>query len=571
MPREPRSNCTIKATGRAGKGQRQRLEQILNQECELYNSALRVLESAHQNYTSLELQHLELQLTKVREEYPEFTQIHRKLSITTLKRAVTAWEGHTNPREGTTPRGKPRQKNTERFRTIALDSPEAPIIRSSIQAGNPYLCIKGLPNLRITTHRELPEDQQPSRVSITLRSRRISIRLTYQQPPYPKSKPVRELRKTRGIDLGVAITAMTSSGTAYTSPNEDRLNQKIKEAQQTLARKRNAAIRLGLGASRARLDNNNHQVVSSRGRPQHQIVWLGEPTSAYRRAQEQLQELYEKRNNLRNDFRHRVTTEVVRQAITDQVNLLATEELQITNMTRSAMGTTDRPGRNVRAKSGLNRSILRQGWGDFKTKLDYKAAKAGIRHVEIHPGGTSQTCNQCGERDPRSRVSQSEFQCTSCSYSANADMNAAINIGDRGLYYLQKRLGKTQKHPASQPGLRSRLRGENWKSSPQSEPAVAHLKAQKRELQGVTQFSQSMTSFQRKGYRSDRTSPTTHPKDSVGAIAVRNQPNWRWPSSPMRPGTTAMLQDGTRYSSRKSSPAYGKTIGPSWERMSRDG
>ena len=443
MPREPRSNCTIKATGRAGKGQRQRLEQILNQECELYNSALRVLEYAHQNGTSLELDHLKLQLTKVRQEYTEFTQVHRELSVTTLKRAVTAWEGHTNPREGTTPRGKPRQKNTERFRTIALDSPEAPIIRSSIQAGNPYLCIKGLPNLRITTHRELPEDQQPSRVSITLRRRQISIRLTYRQPPYPKPKPVRELRKTHGIDLGVAVTAMTSSGTAYTSPNEDRLNQRIKLTQQKLARKRNAAIRLGLGASRARLDDNHHQVVSSRGRPQHQIVWLGEPTSAYRKAHEQLQDLYEKRNNLRNDFRHRVTTEVVRQATTDQVDLVVTEELQITNMTRSARGTADRPGRNVRAKSGLNRSILRQGWGDFKTKLDYKAAKAGIRHVEIYPGGTSQTCNQCGERDPRSRASQSEFRCTSCSYSANADMNAAINIGDRGLYYLQKRFGKT--------------------------------------------------------------------------------------------------------------------------------
>ena len=114
--------------------------------------------------SELELQHLALQLTKVRKEYPEFKS-HRKLSITTLKRAVTAREGHTNPREGTNPRGKPRQ---ERFRTIALDSPVHPIIRSSVQAGNPYLCIKGLPNLRIITHRELPEDQQPSRVSITL-------------------------------------------------------------------------------------------------------------------------------------------------------------------------------------------------------------------------------------------------------------------------------------------------------------------------------------------------------------------------------------------------------------------
>ena len=244
-----------------------------------------MLEYAHQNCTSLELQDLELQLTKVRQEYPEFNRVHRKLSITTLKRAITAWEGHTNPRKGT--KGKTRQKKPERFRTIALDSPVHPIIRSSVQAGNPYLCIKGLPNLRIITHRELPEDQQPSRVSITLRRRRISIRLTYRQPPYPKPKPVRELRKTRGIDLGVAVTAMTSSGTAYTSPNEDRLNQKIKEAQQTLARKRNAAIRLPrpLAGLRSQQGTPGRQPPKwSPAEPQHQIVWLGEPTSAYRKA-----------------------------------------------------------------------------------------------------------------------------------------------------------------------------------------------------------------------------------------------------------------------------------------------
>ena len=132
MPREPRSNCTIKATGRAGKGQRQRLEQILNQECELYNSAFRVLEYAHQNCTSLELQDLELQLTKVRQEYPEFNRVHRKLSITTLKRAITAWEGHTNPRKGTTPRGKTTSEKTRavsHHRTGLPSTPNHPLQR----------------------------------------------------------------------------------------------------------------------------------------------------------------------------------------------------------------------------------------------------------------------------------------------------------------------------------------------------------------------------------------------------------------------------------------------------------
>ena len=443
MPRKPKSDWTIRATARAGKSQRCRIQKVLDQERELYNRALTVLESAHQTGTSMDLHHLEKWLTQVRKENPQQVQVLRRLSISTLKRATTAWNGHANPKEGTAPRGKPRQKTMERFCTIALDSPVRPIIRSSIQAGQPYLCIKGLPNLRIKTHRKLPEDQQPSRVTITLKRRQISIRLTYQKDPYPKPTPIRSISNPRGIDLGVAISAMTSTGIAYTSPNEEALNQRIKKTQQTLARKRNAAIRLGLAALRARLDDDNHQKVSAKGRPQHQIVWLGKETSAYRKAHEQLQDLYERRTSLRNDFRHRVTTQVVRQAAADQVDLLVTEELQIVNMTRSARGTVNRPGKNVRAKTGLNRSILQQGWGDFKTKLDYKAERAGIRHIEINPGGTSQTCSQCGTRDRKSRVSQSEFHCTSCGYSANADQNAAINIGDRGLHYLQKQFGQT--------------------------------------------------------------------------------------------------------------------------------
>ncbi len=153
MPRKPKSNWTINATTRAGKGQRQRLEQIIQQERELYNSALQVLEAAHKNGISLKPDDLALQLTQVRQESQEDqecqespqVQVLRRLSISTLKRATTAWNGHAHPKEGTTPRGKPRQKTPERFRTIMLDSPAHPIIRPSIQGGNPYLCIRSQP------------------------------------------------------------------------------------------------------------------------------------------------------------------------------------------------------------------------------------------------------------------------------------------------------------------------------------------------------------------------------------------------------------------------------------------
>ena len=196
MPREPRSNCTIKATGRAGSPNARGWSRSSTRSANSITRALRVLESAHQNCTSLKLQDLELQLTKVRQEYPEFNRVHRKLSITTLIEGGNRPGGTHQPQGRNNPQGKPRQKKTEMVSDHRTGLPSTPNHPPQQRPGNPYLCIKGLPNLRIITHRDLPEDQQPSRVSITLRRHRISIKLTYRQPPYPKPKPVRELRKT---------------------------------------------------------------------------------------------------------------------------------------------------------------------------------------------------------------------------------------------------------------------------------------------------------------------------------------------------------------------------------------
>jgi transposase len=102
-----------------------------------------------------------------------------------------------------------------------------------------------------------------------------------------------------------------------------------------------------------------------------------------------------------------------------------THHLKIKNMTRSARGTIEAPGQNVRAKAGLNRSISQQGWGMFARYLEYKAPG---RVEKIDPAYTSQRCPECGHVDADSRKSQALFACTACGYSCNADVNAARNI-----------------------------------------------------------------------------------------------------------------------------------------------
>ena len=85
----------------------------------------------------------------------------------------------------------------------------------------------------------------------------------------------------------------------------------------------------------------------------------------------------------------------------------------------------ENPGRNVRQKAGLNRGILRSGWGLLVRRL---ADKAPGRVEKINPAFTSQRCSACGHVNQKSRESQAVFRCTACGYACHADVNAAINI-----------------------------------------------------------------------------------------------------------------------------------------------
>jgi transposase len=94
-------------------------------------------------------------------------------------------------------------------------------------------------------------------------------------------------------------------------------------------------------------------------------------------------------------------------------------------MTRSAKGTAERPGTKVRQKAGLNREIMRSGWGLLVRRLEEKAPG---RVERVHPAFTSQRCSACGHIAAESRKSQALFICVACGLTLNADVNAAKNI-----------------------------------------------------------------------------------------------------------------------------------------------
>ena len=124
---------------------------------------------------------------------------------------------------------------------------------------------------------------------------------------------------------------------------------------------------------------------------------------------------------------HRITTELVRHH-----DFIAVEDLRIDDMTRSARGTAERPGRNVSAKSGLNRNIIEQSWGIIAAQLQYKTQWCGREFVKVDSKYTSQMCSGCGVVASENRQDKL-YNCGICGLGMDADTNAAINILRRGL------------------------------------------------------------------------------------------------------------------------------------------
>lgn len=201
-----------------------------------------------------------------------------------------------------------------------------------------------------------------------------------EQPAHPAASIV-------GIDMGITRFATLSDG-HYIEP----LNT-FRKHQQRLARYQRAMSR------KAKFSSN------------------------WKKAKARVQKIHSRIANVRGDFLHKTTT-----TISKNHAMVCIEDLQVRNMSKSAAGTIEAPGRSVKAKSGLNKSILDQGWGEFRRQLDYKLTWNGGHLITVPPKNTSRTCPCCGHVSADNRRTQAQFACVECGYEKNADEVGAINI-----------------------------------------------------------------------------------------------------------------------------------------------
>ena len=146
------------------------------------------------------------------------------------------------------------------------------------------------------------------------------------------------------------------------------------------------------------------------------------------KARQRLAEFQVRIARRRRDAIHQATT-----FLSKNHGRVVVEDLRVKHMTASAKGTPEAPGRNVRAKAGLNRALLNMAFGEIRRQLDYKCRWYGSEFLTVNPAFTSQRCSECGHTEAGNRPCQAVFRCLKCGHHENADHNAAKNIMAAGI------------------------------------------------------------------------------------------------------------------------------------------
>jgi transposase len=316
------------------------------------------------------------QLTEARAEYPWLAAGSQTVQQQALRDFTQAMAAFFDPKN---PAGRPSWRKAGRadgFRIVGRGR-QWDVRRVSRHVGQVWVPKAGW--VRFRWSRAAPPGAKSYRVTMD-RAGRWHIAFAVIPAPVPAPGNGQAI----GVDRGVAVSAALSTGKMLHAPGlTGRERTRLRRLQRKLACAKRGSNR--------------------RGRVRHTIARL--------RARE---------TDRRKDWAEKTSTDLAR-----RFDLIRVEDLQITNMTRSAKGTWGDPGRNVRQKAGLNRGILGSGWGQLVRRLEDKAPG---RVEKIRPAFTSQRCSACGHVDAKSRESQARFVCTACGFALHADVNAARNI-----------------------------------------------------------------------------------------------------------------------------------------------
>ncbi len=359
------------------------LDRLCEDQRQLYNAALQERVDAWKK-AEVSISKIDQfkSLTKIREFDEVYATVPAVMSRWTISRVADAFTGFFSRLKKGEKAGFPRFRSYSRWKSFGFAE------FNGIRLVGKKLLFKPFENgLKMNVHRPIPEGADPKSCTFTKIGRHWFVTIA-MDVPVAQEHPFRN--STVGIDVGIEYLLTTSDGGQIDNPRIGVKHSKaIRVAQRALARCRKGSNRR-------------------------------------RKVREKLARLQRAVARQRSTYLHQVSA-----SLTLTYAFIAVEKLQVKNMTASAKGTVDEPGKNVRQKAGLNRAFLDVSPSRLIGYLTYKAERAGGELVKVNPHYTSQDCSSCGHQVKKS-LSQRTHRCA-CGAILHRDHNAARNIERRAL------------------------------------------------------------------------------------------------------------------------------------------
>jgi len=335
----------------------------------LYNRLLEEVNKARKEGRNITWKETQALIVKLKQEKPALKSVYSKV----LQMVNYQLWSNIKALNELKKRGKKvgwlRYKTGNSFKTLNFNQSGF-----KIDFGRKKLTLSKVGSVRIKLHRPIVGKIKGVIIKRTKTGKWFAIVQAKVEP-----NPLPPAGKAVGIDVGIRHFCVDSEGLAFENPKFiDKTLEKIRKVQRQLSRKQRGSRR-------------------------------------WEKTRLKLAKLYEKLNNQRLDFLHKLSRYYV-----NNYDIIYVEDLNIKDMAENGI-------------SSLNRRIHDSSWHKFIELLAYKAERAGRRVVKVNPKNTSKMCACCGYTMEDLKLSDRLFICPVCGWEADRDYNASLNILNVGL------------------------------------------------------------------------------------------------------------------------------------------
>lgn len=355
------------------------------------NSQIREPFKGDKKRNAYEMQSSELpNLKKIRSWYKT---IHSTVLQQNLRKLDTAFKNFFDGR------GYPKFKTRQRFKSFNYPP-------NQIKLNGNKIYLPSIGWMRFFQSRQIPEGFSLRSVTVRQKADGWYVVIQIEDKTIPQSQPkdLKQVKSVIGVDLGIKKLLALSNGEQIKNPQFEKQLERPK------------TIRQRRSSSKKRGSKNQKKAYQKLARIDQKIV------------------------NQRTNYQWNIAHHLTRLA-----DVIVLEDLNISGMSKKCKPKQDQNGKylknNQSAKRALNRLIRDCSWGELVLKIQSVAEKFGCIVLKVNPKFTSQKCSNCGHIDKNSR-NKEKFVCTNCGFIADADNQASVNIGKKGLEILNLSMSK---------------------------------------------------------------------------------------------------------------------------------